>query len=200
MPHEILGRQAHDTTILPANARTCCRILYAIFPGQWLQVKNPATGEVIATVPCMKANDTSAAVAEATSAWPEWSKKVAKERSKIMRKWVPLACMLALHTHALYMLGLHSPCMLFTYMHALHWSALHLHGLHSTCMLSTCLLFTHMLSKCMLSFCVLLFCVLHTVCAACQSAAERQHRRPCSKKHDLGGALDRFPDPPGLVS
>ena len=55
-----------------------------------LQVKNPATGEVIATVPCMKANETSAAVAEATSAWPEWSKKVAKERSKIMRKCVAL--------------------------------------------------------------------------------------------------------------
>lgn len=53
------------------------------------QVKNPATGEVIATVPCMKANETSAAVAEATSAWPEWSTKVAKERSKIMRKYAP---------------------------------------------------------------------------------------------------------------
>lgn len=51
------------------------------------QVKNPATGEVIATVPCMKANETSAAVAEATSAWPEWSTMVAKERSKIMRKY-----------------------------------------------------------------------------------------------------------------
>jgi len=34
----------------------------------------------------MKANETSAAVAEATSAWPEWSKMVAKDRSKIMRK------------------------------------------------------------------------------------------------------------------
>ena len=56
-------------------------------PCQQVQVKNPATGEVIATVPCMKANETSAAVAEATSAWPEWSKKVAKERSKIMRKY-----------------------------------------------------------------------------------------------------------------
>ena len=54
--------------------------------GRCFQVKNPATGEVIATVPCMKANETSAAVAEATSAWPEWSKMVAKERSKIMRK------------------------------------------------------------------------------------------------------------------
>ncbi|DBB06011.1 TPA: hypothetical protein ACH3X3_009992 [Trebouxia sp. C0006] len=66
--------------------------------GQWvsasdgttMDVKNPATGEVIATVPCMKANETSAAVAEATSAWPEWSKMVAKERSKIMRKWYEL--------------------------------------------------------------------------------------------------------------
>ena len=61
------------------------------------QVKNPATGEVIATVPCMKANETSAAVAEATSAWPEWSKKVAKERSKIMRKYAILRDCKTLH-------------------------------------------------------------------------------------------------------
>ena len=67
-----------------------------------LQVKNPATGEVIATVPCMKANETSAAVAEATSAWPEWSKMVAKERSKIMRKYV-LCTVVTSHMHAVAM-------------------------------------------------------------------------------------------------
>ena len=67
-----------------------CDDAHSTFCSAWLvrQVKNPATGEVIATVPCMKANETSAAVAEATSAWPEWSKMVAKERSKIMRKYV----------------------------------------------------------------------------------------------------------------
>ena len=47
---------------------------------------NPATGEVIAKVACMNGEDTSAAIAAASSVWPEWSKKVAKERSKIMRK------------------------------------------------------------------------------------------------------------------
>ncbi len=52
-----------------------------------LQVQNPATGEVVATVANMKGNETSAAIAAAQSAFPEWKSKVAKERSKLMRKW-----------------------------------------------------------------------------------------------------------------
>ena len=52
-----------------------------------LQVQNPATGEVVAAVANMKGSETSAAVAAALSAFPEWKGKVAKERSKLMRKW-----------------------------------------------------------------------------------------------------------------
>ena len=53
----------------------------------YLQVQNPATGEVVATVANMKGSETSAAIAAALSAFPEWKSKVAKERSKLMRKW-----------------------------------------------------------------------------------------------------------------
>ena len=35
----------------------------------------------------MKGSETSAAIAAALSAFPEWKSKVAKERSKVMRKW-----------------------------------------------------------------------------------------------------------------
>ena len=52
------------------------------------QVLNPANGEVIAKVPNMKARETSAAIAAASSAFAEWKEKTAKERSKLMRKWV----------------------------------------------------------------------------------------------------------------
>eukprot|EP00891_Asterochloris_glomerata_P009047 jgi/Astpho2/9047/Aster-02706 len=66
--------------------------------GQWVSasdgstfdVQNPATGEVVATVANMKGNETSAAIAAAQSAFPEWKSKVAKERSKLMRKWYQL--------------------------------------------------------------------------------------------------------------
>ena len=50
------------------------------------QVHNPSTGEVIAKVPQMRANETKAAIAAASAAWPAWCKKTAKERGAVMRK------------------------------------------------------------------------------------------------------------------
>ena len=55
------------------------------------QVVNPATGELIAKVPEMKGNETKAAIAAASAAWPAWCKKTAKERGAIMRKCAPRA-------------------------------------------------------------------------------------------------------------
>ncbi|MCA3563174.1 MAG: NAD-dependent succinate-semialdehyde dehydrogenase [Methylocystis sp.] len=53
-------------------------------------VENPATGEVLASVPDMGAAETTAAVEAADAAFKLWSKKLAKERSAIMRKWFDL--------------------------------------------------------------------------------------------------------------
>ena len=50
------------------------------------QVVNPATGELIAKVPEMKGNETKAAIAAASAAFPAWCKKTAKERGAVMRK------------------------------------------------------------------------------------------------------------------
>ena len=66
--------------------------------GAWLdadnkatvEVTNPATGEVIGTVPQMGKAEADRAVAAAQAALPAWRNKSAKERSQILRKWFDL--------------------------------------------------------------------------------------------------------------
>ncbi|MDP3842782.1 MAG: NADP-dependent succinate-semialdehyde dehydrogenase [Oxalobacteraceae bacterium] len=55
--------------------------------GSTIPVTNPATGEVLGTVPKMGAAETKRAIDAANAAWPAWRKKTAKERSAILRKW-----------------------------------------------------------------------------------------------------------------
>lgn len=52
-----------------------------------LQVLNPATGAIVDTVPTQDADDVKEAISRAKTAFPDWSKKLAKERSDILRKW-----------------------------------------------------------------------------------------------------------------
>ena len=58
--------------------------------GKTLAVTNPATGEVLGTVPNMGAAETRRAIEAANAAWPAWRAKTAKERSAILRKWFEL--------------------------------------------------------------------------------------------------------------
>ncbi len=58
--------------------------------GQTVDVTNPATGDVLGTVPKMGANETSAAITAANDAYPAWRGKTAKERAIILRKWFEL--------------------------------------------------------------------------------------------------------------
>lgn len=58
--------------------------------GRTFDVKNPADGEVIATVPEMDVAGASAAIDAAHIAWPVWQSKTAKQRSAIMRRWFDL--------------------------------------------------------------------------------------------------------------
>jgi succinate-semialdehyde dehydrogenase / glutarate-semialdehyde dehydrogenase len=55
--------------------------------GKSFAVHNPATGEELGKVPDMGAVETERAVRAAQAALPAWSKKTAKERSIILRKW-----------------------------------------------------------------------------------------------------------------
>ena len=67
----------------------------AYLNGQWrdaddgstFAVTNPATGEMIGTVPNMGAAETKRAIAAANEAWRGWRAKTGKERSTILRKW-----------------------------------------------------------------------------------------------------------------
>ncbi len=66
--------------------------------GNWIEadnrarfdVTNPATQEVIATVPQMGAIETRKAIAAAHTAYPGWRALLAKDRSQILRKWYEL--------------------------------------------------------------------------------------------------------------
>jgi succinate-semialdehyde dehydrogenase len=58
--------------------------------GRTLPVNNPATGELLTTVPFMGGSETQKAIAAASQAFPPWSKRTAHDRSKIMRKWFDL--------------------------------------------------------------------------------------------------------------
>jgi succinate-semialdehyde dehydrogenase/glutarate-semialdehyde dehydrogenase len=55
--------------------------------GATFDVVNPATGEVIATVPRMGAAETRRAIDSANAAWPAWRASTAKQRAVILRKW-----------------------------------------------------------------------------------------------------------------
>lgn len=58
--------------------------------GQTLGVTNPATGEILATVPKMGAGETRQAVDAAADAFPEWSGLLAEKRARILRQWFDL--------------------------------------------------------------------------------------------------------------
>src|SRR6185295_61973 len=66
--------------------------------GQWMQAKsgqtidvdNPATSEAIGHVPKLGAAETRQAIEAAHAAFPAWSKKAAKERAAILRRWFEL--------------------------------------------------------------------------------------------------------------
>ena len=66
--------------------------------GQWVQadsgktlsVRNPASGEVIGTVPAMGQAETRRAVEAANAAWPAWRAMLAKDRAVILHKLAKL--------------------------------------------------------------------------------------------------------------
>ena len=63
--------------------------------GQWigepkLPVTNKATGETMARVPDFGEAETRAAIEAARRAQPAWAKLLAKERSKLLRRWFDL--------------------------------------------------------------------------------------------------------------
>ena len=52
-----------------------------------IDVTNPATGQVLGTIPKMGADETRAAIEAANKVYPIWRQKTAKERASILRRW-----------------------------------------------------------------------------------------------------------------
>lgn len=70
----------------------------AYINGKWVgsttdgtsEISNPATGEVIGTVPCLGATQTRAAIEAANDAWAAWRSRSPENRAAILRKWYEL--------------------------------------------------------------------------------------------------------------
>jgi succinate-semialdehyde dehydrogenase/glutarate-semialdehyde dehydrogenase len=68
----------------------------ALINGHWVKgasrfdVHDPATGQKLADVANLTAQDAEAAIDAANAAWPAWRNKTGKERSIILRKWFDL--------------------------------------------------------------------------------------------------------------
>jgi succinate-semialdehyde dehydrogenase/glutarate-semialdehyde dehydrogenase len=57
---------------------------------QTVDVTNPASGDLLGTIPKMGADETRRAIEAANAAYPAWRAKTAKERATILRKWFDL--------------------------------------------------------------------------------------------------------------
>ncbi len=83
-----------DSTIVALKDEKLFRELCYI-DGEWIgagsnetiDVTNPATGEVLGTIPKMGAEETRRAIEAAQAAYPAWRAKTAKERASILRRW-----------------------------------------------------------------------------------------------------------------
>jgi succinate-semialdehyde dehydrogenase / glutarate-semialdehyde dehydrogenase len=92
-----LKRRADMTTTLSLQDSDLFR-QQAYIGGRWcdaesgatIKVNNPATGEILGTVPRMGANETWRAIEAAKDAFSDWSQRPAKERSTLMRRWYDL--------------------------------------------------------------------------------------------------------------
>jgi len=64
--------------------------------GTWIdgrdvvEVDNPATGEVVGTVPKLGRAETRQAIDAASRAFPDWRRRTAKERAAVLRRWYEL--------------------------------------------------------------------------------------------------------------
>ena len=58
--------------------------------GETIDVRNPATSELIGTVAALGRDETKIAIDAAALAYPLWREMTAKERSLILRRWFDL--------------------------------------------------------------------------------------------------------------
>jgi succinate-semialdehyde dehydrogenase/glutarate-semialdehyde dehydrogenase len=77
----------------PTLLRDMCHVggeWVAADSGETVAVRNPATGAVIGTVPCCRADEARRAVEAADAALPAWRSLLAKDRGRRLRRWFDL--------------------------------------------------------------------------------------------------------------
>jgi succinate-semialdehyde dehydrogenase/glutarate-semialdehyde dehydrogenase len=92
------GDQPHTSTALKSYIDSGLLKPHGLIDGQWIGaddgatfgVHDPATGDLLATIPSMGAAETQRAVDSCNAAWPAWRALTAKARSAILRKWFDL--------------------------------------------------------------------------------------------------------------
>ncbi|NBB83109.1 MAG: NADP-dependent succinate-semialdehyde dehydrogenase [Alphaproteobacteria bacterium] len=84
-----MALELHDSSLLQQKNYVAGKWIDAD-SGATIEVTNPATGEVLGTVPKCGAAETRRAIEAANAAWPAWRAKTAKERSQILRRWFDL--------------------------------------------------------------------------------------------------------------
>jgi succinate-semialdehyde dehydrogenase / glutarate-semialdehyde dehydrogenase len=84
----ITGVPLADQTLF----RQACYIdgAWTTAPGATIDVDNPATGEIVGSVPKLGRAETRTAIDAAARAFPAWRRKTGKERAAIMRRWFDL--------------------------------------------------------------------------------------------------------------
>lgn len=75
----------NDPTLLRQAAFVDGEWIVSGLPG--LDVTNPATGEIIGTVPECGTAETEAAIAAAHKSWPDWRRRTAGERAALLDTW-----------------------------------------------------------------------------------------------------------------
>ena len=83
---EILLSRLADPSLLPAAGYVGGKWLTEVPSGATFEVNNPSTGDIIATLPDMGADETRAAIEAAHAAQREWAAKTGKERAATLRK------------------------------------------------------------------------------------------------------------------
>src|SRR6185295_18045606 len=95
--HAAIPERANGTQMIKLKDSSLWKEL-GFIDGRWLpadeglttEIRNPANGDRLGTVPVMRAAEARRAIEAAHAAMPAWSKKTAGERAKIMRRWFDL--------------------------------------------------------------------------------------------------------------
>ena len=94
-----MEKYSNSNSEVPGNAISNSLLMTKAFVnGEWINaassktfdVTNPATGELIASIPDMNREDVSKAVDAAYNAWPAYRDTTAGERANLLKKWYAL--------------------------------------------------------------------------------------------------------------